>query len=201
MKKISPITAAVVFAGAAALLSGAALSLPLGFPGWPARLNSAMFLCLAAYAAWLAQLSARPIRAVAAPLLMLAVVPFVAAAPAGFALPAAAGLAWVRSGICFPGPVARRAAAETITAAGGLALCAALRPPGTAGWALAVGMFFLVQALYFAIVDPVPASCWGRSSGDPRAFLHTRTQELLREQRLERAFSELQSPPQSGSDG
>jgi hypothetical protein len=193
MKEISPITAGVIFAGAAALLSAGAISLPLHFVAWPARLNATLFLSLAAYAAWLARLSASPIRGLAAPLLLLSVVLASAASVTGFVIPAAAGLAWIRSGICFPGPAARRAAAEILTLSAGLALTALLRLPGIAGWALGLWLFFLIQALYFAFVDLAPAR-------DPRQSLRSRAQALLREQKLERAFSELQLSSQRDSD-
>lgn len=192
MNPISPITATATFGGAAALLSAGAISLPLHFVAWPARLNAMLFLCLAAYAALLARLSARPIRTFAAPILLLSAVLVSAASVTGFVIPAAAGLAWIRSGICFPGPVVRRAAAETFTLAAGLALCGVLRPSGTAGWALGLWMFFLIQALYFAFVDPAPAR-------DPRQSLRSRARALLREQKLERAFSELQLSSQRDS--
>jgi len=193
MKEISPITAGVIFAGVAALLSAGAISLPLHFVAWPARLNAALFLCLAAYAALLARLSASPIRGLAAPLLLLSVVLASAASVTGFVIPAAAGLAWIRSGICFPGPSVRRAAAEILTLSAGLALTTLLRLPGIVGWALGLWLFFLIQALYFAFVDLAPAR-------DPRQSLRSRTQALLREQKLERAFSELQLSSQRRSD-
>ncbi len=200
MKEISPITAGVIFAGVAALLSAGAISLPLHFVAWPARLNATLFLCLAAYAALLARLSARPIRTFAAPILLLSAVLVSAASVTGFVIPAAAGLAWIRSGICFPGPAARRAAAETLTLAAGLALCGVLRPSGTAGLALGLWLFFLIQALYFAFVDPAPAFGGERPVRTLRQGLHRRTQALLREQKLERAFSELQLSSQRDSD-
>jgi len=193
MKEISPITAGVIFAGVAALLSAGAISLPLHFVAWPARLNATLFLCLAAYAALLARLSASPIRGLAAPLLLLSVVLVSAASVTGFVIPAAAGLAWIRSGICFPGPSVRRAAAEILTLSAGLALTTLLRLPGIVGWALGLWLFFLIQALYFAFVDLAPAR-------DPRQSLRSRTQALLREQKLERAFSELQLSSQRRSD-
>ncbi len=193
MNPISPITATAIFGGLAALLSAGAISLPLHFVAWPARLNATLFLSLAAYAAWLARLSASPIRGLAAPLLLLSVVLVSAASVTGFVIPAAAGLAWIRSGICFPGPAARRAAAEILTLSAGLALTALLRLPGIAGWALGLWLFFLIQALYFAFVDLAPAR-------DPRQSLRSRAQALLREQKLERAFSELQLSSQRDSD-
>ena len=192
MKKTSPIPATVMFAAGAALLVAAAMSLPLRLIPRPTPLNVAMFLCLAAYAAILARSSGKPFRALFAPFLMLSAVLPVAASVTGFVVPAAACLAWVRSGICFPGPIARRVVAEALTGAAGLALCAALLPPGSSGWALGLWMFFLIQALYFVIVDAPPASRSERPELDPRQTVRSRVQALLREQKLERAFEALQ---------
>lgn len=201
MKSTSPpMAAALIFAAAAALLVAGALGLPLGLRPRPATLNAAMLLCLAAYAAMLARLSGKPLRAVSAPLLILAALLPVADSVGGFVVPAAAGLAWIRSGVCFPGPLGRRFAAEALTAGAGLFLCAALRPPGPAGWALALWMFFLVQALYFAFVDTAPGSGTEPAGQEPRAALRRRAQALLREQKLARAFEALQLSSRRGSD-
>jgi hypothetical protein len=200
MKTTSPIIATVIFAAAAALLVAGALSLPLGLLRRPATLNLALFLCLGAYAPLLARKSRTPIRALAGPLLLLAAVLPVAASAGGFALPAATGLAWIRSAICFRGPLARRLVAETLTAAAGLAVCAGLRPPGVTGWVLAVWMFFLIQALYFVIVEAPPVARGEPPARHPRETLRRRAQALLREQKLENAFAELQLSVHPRSD-
>lgn len=192
MKTLSPIAAAVIFAAGAALLVAAALNLPLGFMTRLTALNSTMMLCLATYAVLLARMSARPIRAIAAPVLMLAAVLPVASSVTGFLVPAAAGLSWIRSGICFPGPVARRIVAEAILSAAGLALCAVLSPPGILGWALGLWMFFLIQALYFVVFADLPFRRSEPLGPEARHALRSRAQALLREQKLERAFEDLQ---------
>jgi hypothetical protein len=182
----------VIFAAGAALLVAGAMSLPLGLLRRPATLNLALFLCLAGYGALLARMGKTSIRALAGPFLLLAAVLPVAASAGGLALPAAAGLAWIRSGICFRGPIVRRVGAEALTAAAGLAICAGLRPPGASGWVLAVWMFFLIQALYFVIVEAPPAASGELPVPNPREALRRRAQALLREQKLESAFAELQ---------
>jgi hypothetical protein len=200
MKNISPMTATLIFAAGAALVLAAVTSLPLGPVSRSMALNAAMFLCLAAYAALLARLSAKNLRALFAPLLILGAVLAAAGSVGGFVIPAAAGLCWIRSGICFPGPPVRRLVAEALTAAAGLALVAGLRPAGLAGWALSLWMFFLIQALYFAIIDAA-LPCRGQRPGlDPRHMIRNRVQALLREQKLERAFEELQLSSRRGSD-
>jgi hypothetical protein len=63
-----------------------------------------------------------------------------------------------------------------------------------------VWLFFLIQALYFVFVEFTPARRSDRSTQDPRQALHLRTQALLREQKLERAFFELQLSSRRDSD-
>jgi hypothetical protein len=188
--KMSPVAASVIFAAAAVLVAAVTL-LPLRPIPRTTALNAEIFLCLAAYSAFLARSSGRSLRALFAPLLMLAAVLAVAGSVSGFVVPAAAGLSCVRSGICFSGSIPRRVCAEAVTCAAGLALAWLLQPPGPYGWALSIWMFGLIQALYFVLVD-------AESSGLPELTVRERIEEvhcradvLLREQKLERAFEKL----------
>lgn len=190
-RNISPLAASVIVAAAAAVLVAAATILPLRPIPRPTALNAAIFLCLAAYAAFLARSGGRSLRALFAPLFMLAAVIAAADSVTGFVVPAAAGLSWIRSGICFPGSMPRRVCAEALTCAAGLALVSLLQPPGPYGWGLSMWMFGLIQALYFVVVD-------AESSGQPEPTVrqriedaHSRADFLLKEQKLERAFEEL----------
>ena len=190
--KMSPVAATVIFAAAAAVLVAATLAI---LPRRPiprtTALNAAIFLCLAAYSAFLARSSGRSLRALFAPLFMLAAVLAVADSVSGFVVPAAAGLSWVRSGICFPGPLLRRVCAEAITCAAGLALARLLQPPGPYGLPLSIWMFGLIQALYFVVVEAERTGLPEKKVQDRMAQAHLRAGALLREQRLERAFEEI----------
>ena len=189
--KISPVTTSVIFAAAAGVLVATVTILPLRSIPRTTALSTAIFLCLAAYSAFLAQSSGRSLRALFAPLFMLAAVSAAADSVTGFVVPAAAGLSWIRSGICFPGSLLRRVCAEAITCAAGLALARLLQPPGPYGWALSIWMFALIQALYFVVVD---AESCGQTEPPIREKIeeaHCRADVLLREQKLERAFEKL----------
>jgi len=190
-KKISPVPTTVILAAAAAMLVATVTILPLRPIPRTAALNAAIFLCLAAYAAFLARSNGRRLRALFAPLFMLAAVMAIAGSVTGFVVPAAACLSWIRSGICFQGSLPRRVCAEAVTCAAGLALVWLLQPPSPYGWALSMWMFGLIQALYFVVVD-------AESSGQPEPTVRERIEEahcradvLLREQKLERAFEKL----------
>ena len=189
--KISPVAASVIFAAAAAVLVAAVTILPLRPIPRTTALNAAIFLCLAAYSAFLARSGGRSLRALFAPLFMLATVMAVAGSVTGFVVPAAAGLSWIRSGICFPGSMPRRVCAETIACAAGLALVRLLQPPGPYGWALSMWMFGLIQALYFVVIDAERTGLPEKQGQDRMAKTHCRADTLLREQKLERAFKEL----------
>jgi hypothetical protein len=58
---------------------------------------------------------------------------------------------------------------------------------------LAVWMFFLIQALYFVIVEAPPAC-------NSHETLRRRAQALIREQKLESAFAALQLSAHPGPD-
>jgi len=189
--KISPVPATVILAAAAAMLMSIVTILPLRPIPRTTALNAAIFLCLAAYSGFLAQSSGRSLRALFAPLFMLAAVMAAAGSVTGFVVPAAAGLSWIRSGICFPGSLLRRVCAEAITCAAGLALVRLLQPPGPYGLPLSIWMFGLIQALYVVVID---AESSGQTEPPIREKIeeaHCRADVLLREQKLERAFEKL----------
>ncbi len=72
----------------------------------------------------------------------------------GFLILALLVLGWVRSGICFPGPVTGRILAEAALGLGGGLLVQSFAPHTPVTWALGIWMFFLVQSLYFVLVAP-----------------------------------------------
>jgi len=192
--KLSPAAATVIFAAAAAMLLAAAVFWTQRFIPRTTILNTAVFLCLAAYTAFLARSSGRSLRALFAPLFMLAAVMAAAGSVTGFVVPAAAGLSWIRSGICFPGSLPRRVCAEAITCAAGLALVRLLQPPGPYGLPLSIWMFGLIQALYFVGVNAERTGVPEKQGQKRMAQAHPRADALLREQKLERAFEKLGLP-------
>jgi hypothetical protein len=189
--KISPVATSVIFAAAAALLVAAVAILPLRPIPRATALNAVIYLWLAAYSAFLARSGGRSLRALFAPLFILAAVLAVAGSVTGFAVPAAAGLSWIRSGICFQGSMRRRVCAEAIACPAGLALVWLLQPPGPYGCALSIWMFGLIQALYFVVVDAERSGRPEPTSQERLEKAHGRADALLREQKLERAFEEI----------
>jgi hypothetical protein len=173
------------------LLVAAVTILPLRPVPRTTATNAAIFLCLAAYATFLARSSGRSLRALFAPLFMLAAVMAVAGSVTGFVLPAAAGLSWIRSGICFQGSMPRRVCAEAIIGPLGLAMVWLLQPPGPYGWVLSIWMFGLIQALYFVAAGAERSNLPEPDVQERIEKAHCRADVLLREQKLERAFEKF----------
>src|SRR5512141_2727968 len=120
-KAISPVVATVLFAAAAAALVALAAAPPYSAPR-VSRVNAALCLALAGYAVYLARLHRRPISVLFGPILVAAAAALAAGSVSGFALPAAAALAWVRSGTCCGTCRGLKWALAVIASAGGLVL-------------------------------------------------------------------------------
>ncbi len=147
-----PIRTTVVFA----LVSGA-LTLPLSellsrFGSYPAAFKWVLWMDLAIYALLLARWSHTRLLPILFPLALLLGVALWPDTWIGFYALALGVLCWVRSGICFGDTPLRALIAELVTVAGGIALVGTLGSHSRAAWPLGLGVFILVQALYFYIV-------------------------------------------------
>lgn len=102
------------------------------------------------------------------PLLLVLVAIFWTDSISAFLLIALGVFSWIRSGICYPKHFIRRLFAEIALSLGGGALVAILTPISVFSWAMAVWLFFLVQALYFVIfeIDHIAEEDLGRDPFD-----------------------------------
>ncbi len=189
---ISPVIATLLFAATAAALVASAAALPYPAPR-VSRVNAALTLALAGYAVYLARLHRRPISVLFGPILVAAAAALAAGSVSGFALPAAAALAWVRSGTCCGACRGLKWALEVVAGAGGLVLAEMLcrLAPGPQAWAIGAWGFGLAQAMLVACVDVAAAAPDSPAPSDRCARTHQRADALLREEKLEKAFEEL----------
>jgi len=139
-------------------------ALDLVLPG-PMALRLTVWLALALYGLLLSRWAGRGVAGIAFPLLLLLVCALAGVPSALFLVLAAAVLSWVRSGVCFPGPLFRTLAAELLVSLGGGALVLSLDPHSALTWALGFWLFFLVQALYFV---PFAGAADGDADPGPR---------------------------------
>jgi len=96
-----------------------------------------------------------------------------------FFLLALIAVSWIRSGICYQKPAAKRLAVELLLCFSGAVLVYVFMPGSAYGWALGVWMFFLLQALYFVFLEPadnqqgeaVEIDAFERASGQAERIL------------------------------
>jgi len=96
-----------------------------------------------------------------------------------FLLIALGVFSWIRSGICYPRQFTRRFFAEIVLCLGGGALVAILTPLSVLSWALAVWLFFLVQALYFVLFEKDDHTAQEDIERDPFDQARTRAEKIL----------------------
>ena len=123
------------------------------FVFWPLNINLSLAALLAGYGVLLLRLAQKPLRSILLPLILLLVAAFYFQSINAFLFTAIALLGWIRSGICFKKEsMAKRLAAEiALGVAAGLLVSGSVPAVNTI-WALAVWLFFLIQALYFVLV-------------------------------------------------
>lgn len=169
-------------------LMAAALFIPLGmifkyFVFWPTAFRMLIWTAAAGYGLLLSHWGRTRPAGVILPLLLLLsfiFVPQLRRIPTeGFLLLTAGVLAWVRSGVCFSGPLKRILGAEALVTLAGAGLISYLAPTTMASMALGLWLFFLVQSLYF-IITGIGVS--GRESGpgiDPFERARRQAEKLL----------------------
>ena len=144
-----------IFYGLVCGLSFVPLSLALNaFILWPSAVGLTLWLFIAGYAVLLNLWSNKIQPSTAFPLLLLLPAIFSIDAMVLFFLLALIVISWIRSGICYQKPGAKRLAVELLLCFSGAVLVYVFTPGSVFAWALGVWMFFLVQALYFVFFEP-----------------------------------------------
>ncbi len=137
-----------------------------------------LWLLTAGYALLLVRWSRRGLVAVIFPLMVLGLWGWYRPHAAGTLMMAAAVLSWVRSGVCFPAPLGRALMREALLCGGGL-LAVALVPASALSGAVGVWLFFLVQALFFVVVETAVSWQAAEAIEDPFERSRRRAEQLL----------------------
>jgi len=146
-----PVRTTIVFGLLAALAAAPLLTALELFVHGPRALGLTVWLALAVYGLLLARWARTGILGILFPLLVLLLFALTGDSLPLLLLLAAGILAWIRSGVCFPGRPVRTAAAELLLSLGGGALVLSFHPASPLTWALGLWMFFLLQSLYFPL--------------------------------------------------
>jgi hypothetical protein len=121
---------------------------------WPLSFQVSLWVLLAGYGVLLSRWAPKSLRSISFPLLLLFLAALFIRSTSAFVFTSFLTLSWIRSGICFKEkPFLKRFGAEI-----GLGLATALLVSGTVPavaieCALGVWLFFLIQALYFVLLD------------------------------------------------
>ncbi len=135
--------------------------------------------CLAAYCLLLARWGRRPMKDLVLPLAMTAAVTLLVNWRIALALQLAA-FCWIRSGLCLGQGLVKGLLKELLVGVGGGLLLARLAPHSLSGWALAIWLFFLVQALYFLFPGPESSpKDYPEVTTDPFGRLKHQAEEIL----------------------
>ncbi len=112
-----------------------------------------LWLFTAGYTLLLCLWSRHDLTSVSFPILFLFLTLFQVQSIAAFFYLTLAGIGWIRSGLCYQESRGIRLAVELIIGLTGGILVAVFTPGSLFAWALGIWLFFLLQALYFAIFE------------------------------------------------
>ena len=129
----------------------------------PYAIYLTLWLFIAGYAGLLCRWSRQKPVPVSYPVLFLFMTAFWVQSIGAFFFLALAVLSWVRSGICYGQRRGIRLAVELFICLAGGAVMAVLPPATGLSWALAVWLLFLLQSLYFVILDGSTAKLNGQT--------------------------------------
>jgi hypothetical protein len=152
---IRPIVLTVVFGLLCGLLFLPFMSAATLFLTWRAGFRLALVVLLACYAVGLAEWSGGPWPLIALPLVIVLGLAVLERSHTVFLLAYLGLFAVIRSSLCQPG-LLRTIALEGLLCLGGGLFVYSLNPRSNAAWALGIWIFFLIQALYFAVY---PSRC------------------------------------------
>ena len=148
---------------------------------WPPAICLTLWLFSAGYAALLCRWSRQKMIPVSYPLLFLLMTAFWVQSINAFFFLALAAISWVRSGLCYGVRRGMRLVTELIICLAGGAGVAVFTPGSALAWSLGIWLFFLLQALYFAVFDSGAVQL-SRPTGqavDPFERASRRAEEIL----------------------
>jgi hypothetical protein len=139
------------FAGALSLIGFIPISGVIPLPIDVVSLT--LWLTVAGYGVLLCRWSGQNLKTIFFPLCFLSLSIYLVPSMNSVFLLALAGVSWIRSGICFPQIRGLKIGIELLLCLVGAAMVKLLLPATIFSWALAIWLFFLLQATYFILID------------------------------------------------
>ena len=172
MKIVNRPVAITIFFGMVCGLSFIPLKLVLDY--WffrPGTIGLTLWLFTAGYTLLLCLWSEKSLASVSFPVLFLFLAAFMVPSAAAFYCLAQANVSWIRSGLCYPEHDRKyiRIAVEIMLCAMAAAVVTLFSPATVLSWTAGIWMFFLLQALYFAIfeAESLPSQSKNKQDIDP----------------------------------
>ena len=148
---------------------------------WPQSLFLLIWFFVVLYSGILARWSPMGMKPIIFPLLLtLLVLPWLNSTLL-FLILILGTLSWIRSGVCFPFKQSKRIVIEIFLGVVAGGLLTILNPATLLTWALAVWMFFLVQALYFVFCDSMESPV-ASIKPDPFEYAREQAENILANQ-------------------
>ncbi len=119
----------------------------------PLTVSLTLWLFAAGYTLLLCLWSRQNLLSVSFPILFLLLTVFLVQSIAAFFYLALACISWIRSGLCYQERRGIKLVIELILGLAGGILIAVFTPGSVFAWALGIWLFFLLQALYFAVFE------------------------------------------------
>ena len=140
-----------------------------------------LWLFAAIYTILLSFWSRQDLTSVSFPILFLFLTLFLVQSIAAFFYLALACISWIRSGLCYQERRGIRLVLELILGLAGGILIAVFTPGSVFAWALGIWLFFLLQALYFAVFEfeSPPTQRKFEQEIDPFERAYRRAEEIL----------------------
>jgi len=140
-----------------------------------------LWMFTAGYAILLCRWSRQKLMPISYPILFLFLTVFLVQSISAFFFLALAVISWIRSGLCYPEHCKIRLMVELLLCMAGGALIAVFTPGSALAWALGIWLYFLLQALYFALFDSNPATLGGQyeEATDPFERASRQAEDIL----------------------
>ncbi len=119
----------------------------------PSVIYLTLWLYAAGYSLLLSHWSKKPILSIGFPLLLLFVTSILVDSMASFYFISVVVISWIRTGICFRIPCGKKFLVELLLCVLGGIQAALFRPGSALDWVLGIWMFFLIQSLYFVMIE------------------------------------------------
>jgi len=120
---------------------------------YPLPFRLTIWLCLSLYSILLTKWAGKKTGALFFPLMLMLICTYMVPSGRLYLILTLAVLSWIRSGLCFTGPLYKTIPAELVICFGSGFLAQSFSPDSSIKWAGVIWLFFLCQSVYFLFFE------------------------------------------------